>query len=214
MRDFPVFTTEYGVASLVLKEVPYQGNAYIVIRDSLDVAALLAECVSFCRMCGAERIYATGHEILQDRLVYATISEMSCCRQMIPDTDTDAVLVPVTPDNLESWREIYNQKVRHVPNGAWMTQTDAKAMFEKREGYFVERNGVLLGTGRVSGQQILWVASLHKGAGRDVLCALAGAIEEEQVVLTVADENTKARELYERIGFRKKREICCWYQVI
>jgi hypothetical protein len=35
MRDIPMFTTEYGVASLVLKEIPYQAAAYITIQDSL-----------------------------------------------------------------------------------------------------------------------------------------------------------------------------------
>lgn len=212
MRDFPVFTTEYGVASLVLKEVPYQGNAYIVIRDSLDASALLEECISFCRVCGAERIYATGHEILQERPIYATVQEMSCCRKLIPEIN--AKLVPVNSENLEQWREIYNRKVRRVPNGVWMTQVDGKAMIEKREGFFVERNGTRLGIGRVAGNNILWVASLCKGAGQDVLCALAGAAEGERVFLTVADENRKARELYERIGFQKEKEINRWYQVV
>ena len=34
MKDFPVFTTENGVASLILKEIPYRGEAYIHLRDS------------------------------------------------------------------------------------------------------------------------------------------------------------------------------------
>ena len=33
MKDFPVFTTEYGVASLTLKEVPYREEAYVLLRD-------------------------------------------------------------------------------------------------------------------------------------------------------------------------------------
>ena len=47
MRDFPVFDTETGVSSLILKEVPYRKTAYIHIRDvepgGLD--AHLRECV-------------------------------------------------------------------------------------------------------------------------------------------------------------------------
>ena len=66
MRDFSFFTTEYGVASLILKEIPYRKQAYIRIldvqEDSFD--EYLAECVSFCRMCGAEQIFAEGHEQL------------------------------------------------------------------------------------------------------------------------------------------------------
>ena len=41
MKDFPVFTTEYGVASLILKEIPYQGTAYITLQDSLEPEKLL-----------------------------------------------------------------------------------------------------------------------------------------------------------------------------
>ena len=33
MRDFPIFTTEYGVSSLTLKEIPYKKQAFICIRD-------------------------------------------------------------------------------------------------------------------------------------------------------------------------------------
>ena len=34
MRDFPMFTTENGVGSLVLREIPYRGVAYVTIRDA------------------------------------------------------------------------------------------------------------------------------------------------------------------------------------
>ena len=33
MRDFPVFATDFGVSSLVLKEIPYREEAYITIQD-------------------------------------------------------------------------------------------------------------------------------------------------------------------------------------
>ena len=36
MRDMPFFETEYGVASLVLKEIPYQEVAYITILDAWE----------------------------------------------------------------------------------------------------------------------------------------------------------------------------------
>ena len=62
MKDFPMFDTEFGIASLVLKEIPYKGEAYILLREVWDAEQLLAECVSFCRMAGAEKIFATGHE--------------------------------------------------------------------------------------------------------------------------------------------------------
>jgi len=58
MRNIPIFDTPYGVASLVLKEIPYSSKAYITVQSCLDLDQLLEECVSFCRAVGAEEIYA------------------------------------------------------------------------------------------------------------------------------------------------------------
>ena len=77
MKDFPFFTTEHGVATLILKEIPYQETAYIILRDSQEPLALAGECVDFCRACGAERIYATGHDVLAAYPLYTAMWEMS-----------------------------------------------------------------------------------------------------------------------------------------
>lgn len=212
MRDFPVFTTEYGVASLVLKEIPYQGTAYIMIRDSLEPEKLLQECVEFCKVCGTEKVYATGHEILESRPFYTAMWEMRCAREALPDTD--AALFPVQERTLADWREIYNKKVSSVPNGAWMTEKDAKVMLEKGDGYFIHRGETLLGIGRASGEVIDWVASLQPGAGREVVCALVHGIWSDTLSLTVASTNEKAVKLYESLGFVKAKEISCWYRVL
>ena len=211
MKDFPMFTTEFGVASLVMKESPYQGCAYIIIRDALQPEELLRECVSFCRMCGAERAYATGHEILHDKPYFTAIVEMRCARETLPDTD--ASLFPVQEKTLRDWLDIYNKKIVSVPNGAWMTEADGKKMLERGDGYFVHRGGNLLGIGMAAGDTIDWVASVQPGAGRDVLLALNHALTEETVVLTVSDRNEKALKLYEELGFLKVKEISRWYQV-
>ena len=212
MKDFPLFTTEYGVASLVLREIPYREEAYVTIQDASEPELLLQECVSFCRMCGAEKIYAKGHEILESRPLHTAVLEMKCPRECIPDTD--AALWPVQEKNLSEWREIYNRKVRAVPNGAWMTEADGKDMLIKGDGYFIHRDGVLLGIGRASGSMIDWVASLVPGGGREVVCALAHAVTEDTATLTVASTNEKAIRLYESMGFVKSREISRWYQVL
>lgn len=211
MRDIPVFTTEFGVASLVLKEIPYQAAAYITLQDSLEPEQLLRECVQFCRMCGAERIYATGHEILENRPLYTAMWELRRSLDGMPETD--AALWPVQEQTLEQWREIYNNKVRRLPNGAWMTQADGKKMLEKEDGYFIHRDGQLLGIGRASGDRIDWVASVTAGAGGDVVCALAHALWCDTVTLTVASENKKALALYDALGFVKTKEISKWYVV-
>lgn len=211
MRDFPVFTTEYGVASLILKEIPYQGTAFIILRDSLEPEKLLEECVSFCRVCGAEAVFATGHPCLESRPFYTALWEMRCQSAGMPDTD--AALFPVQEATLEQWRGIYNEKVRMVPNGAWMTEKDGREMLKKGDGYFVHRDGTLLGIGRASGEMIDWVAAVRPGAGRDVVAALNHAVTADTAVLTVASENRKALSLYESLGFIKTKELSRWYRL-
>lgn len=211
MKDFPIFTTEYGIASLVLREIPYQGCAYVTIRDSLEPEKLLEECLSFCRVCGAERVYACGHEILEDYPVYTALWEMRCGTESVPDTD--AALWPVQEQTLEIWQRIYNEKIKKVPNGAWMTRKDAQEMLREGSGYFVHRGDTLLGIGRISGGTIQWVASCLPGAGRDVVSALCHAVMEDTVTLTVASENPKAVFLYESLGFIRTAQINCWYQI-
>lgn len=211
MKDFPVFTTEYGVASLVLREIPYQGCAYVTILDSREPELLIQECVSFCRMCGAEAVYAKGHPFLEKYPLYTVLLEMRCTTADL--ADTDAALWPVQEHTLEQWRGIYNSKVKNIPNGAWMTEKAAKEMLQKGEGYFVHRGKTLLGIGKVSGENLDWAASVHPGAGADVVCALAHAVCGDTVTLTVAKNNEKAVNLYERLGFLPVGEVGRWYIV-
>lgn len=211
MKDIPIFTTEFGVASLVLKEIPYQETAYIIIRDSLEPEKLLEECLGFCRACGAENIYATGHPNLENSPFLTAMWEMR--RDVAGIPDTDAALWPVQEQTLAQWRDLYNQKVKFVPNGAWMTEADGKAMLQKGDGYFIHRGGELLGIGRASGEMIDWVASVKPGAGRDVVCALSHALTEDVATLTVASENKKAVRLYESLGFVRVKEISRWYRI-
>ena len=146
MKDLPVFTTEHGAATLILKEIPYQETAYIILRDSLEPLALAKECAEFCRACGAEKIYVTGHDTLSAYPFYTAMWEMSCLRKSIPDTD--AALWPVQEKTLTQWQRIYNEKVKKVPNGAWMTNADAEKMLQDGDGYFIHRGETLLGIGR------------------------------------------------------------------
>ena len=211
MKDFPVFTTEHGVASLILKEIPYQGTAYVILRDSQEPEALAQECADFCRVCGGSRIYATGHDVLAAYPFYTAMWEMTCIRERIPDTD--AALWHVQDRTLAHWQKIYNEKVINLPNGAWMTDADGREMLRQGDGYFVHRGDVLLGIGRASADRIDWVASVVPGAGADVVKALAHAATEDTVSLTVASVNRKAVRLYENLGFVRTTEISRWYQL-
>ncbi len=212
MKDFPLFTTEYGAASLVLREIPYQQTAYITVLDSREPEALVGECVSFCRVCGAERVYGRGHPWLERFPLYTILWEMECPKASL--TAIGPALEAVDRDDLDLWRRLYNEKVVHVPNGAWMTEKEAFAMAEQGGGWFLRDRGRLLGIGRTEGDRIQWVSAHVPGAGETLVRALAGTIPGETVRLTVASTNTKAMGLYERLGFVKTREITRWYGIL
>ncbi len=208
MKDFPLFTTEFGAASITLREIPYQKKAYIKIQSTETPAAFLEECAAFCRMAGAEQIYATGHPYLEQFPLHTALVHMQCSRDCIQDTD--AALFPVQEKTLPNFLEIYNRKVLHIPNAAYMTRADGEAM---TDGYFIHRGGQLLGIGRVSGNCIRFLASVMPGMGMTVIAALAHAITDDIVTLEAATANAKAMALYEKMGFLTVQEISRWYAV-
>ncbi len=212
MKDLPVFTTENGVASLFLREIPYRKRAHIKIQSSLEPEALLAECVAFCRACGAEWIDAAGHPYLEKYPLITALILMQRPREGLERTD--ACLFPVTEATVDRWREIYNERMQDVPNCAFMDSQHGKEMLAEGDGYFIHRNGELLGIGRASGNMLDTVISVVPGAGETVVRALAELLGEDTVRLQVASENQRAIRLYERLGFVPVRELSRWYRVL
>lgn len=211
MRDFPVFSTENGVGSLVFKEIPYSGNAYIKILDASEPKAFLDECIEFCRVAGAKHILASGHSVLESYPFHTAIWKMTAQRSSLPETD--GALFPVTEKTSGQWMQIYNDKMKNVPNTGYMSLRDMEQMIKTGDGYFVHKDGVILGIGKASGDRIDVVISVVQGAGQTVVAALCHALSDEQVQLEVASVNTKAIALYERLGFIRSCELSRWYQV-
>ena len=211
MRDIPMFTTEYGVASLFLKEIPYRGRAHIKIQSSLEPEKLLEECVGFCRACGAEWIDAAGHEYLEKYPLITALWAMQCPRDSIGDTD--ACLFPMTEETMQKWLDICNERMANIPNAAYMDSKDGKELLKKGSAYFIHQNGELLGIGVAAGDFIDTVIAVKPGAGETVVQALASVLTEDTVRLWVASANERAIRLYERMGFTKVKELSKWHLV-
>lgn len=212
MRDFPVFTTENGVGSLVLKEIPYNGTAYITIYSSSFPTDFLKECVDFCRAVGAERIYGTGHACLEEYPLFTSVIQMSAARDCLGETD--ACLFPVTEKSIKQWREIYNEKMKNVHNAAYMSERAAEELLSCGGGYFIHREQTLLGIGIAREDCIACIASVTPGSGRQIIQALAHALMCDCVKLEVASTNYRAVRLYEYMGFIKTTERSKWYKII
>jgi GNAT superfamily N-acetyltransferase len=212
MKDIPMFDTEYGVASLILKEIPYKQTAYVKILSSQEPEKLMAECVQFCRMCGAEIIDATGHLWLESYPLVTAIYALQCPQNTL--ARADACLFPVTEQTLARWLEIYNERMATVPNSAYMDSRDGKRLLETGDGYFVHRDGKLLGIGKAAADTVDAIISVQPGMGETVLRTLATALSEEGVRLTVAGANKRAMRLYERLGFVKTAELSRWYRIL
>lgn len=211
MKDIPLFTTEYGVASLTLREIPYRQRAYIKIQTASDPEKLLEECIGFCRACGAERIEASGHDCLEKYPLITPMWQMTGNRESIGQTD--ACIFPMTQQTVERWRELYNQRMADVPNAAYLDSKDGKEFLEEGDCYFVHRNGKLLGIGKAAEDYIDIVIAAEPGMGETVVRALSSVLTENTVRVVVAGENLRAVRLYERMGFIKTKEISRWYRV-
>ena len=212
MKDIPMFTTEYGIASLALGEIPYKGEAYVQIRTVVpgQLDRLLEECTAFCRACGAERIDAAEAEGLEQFPLRTIIYEM---RGSSRQDGEQANLWPVTEETLEQWRSIANEKLSAVDHAATVTAGEGKKLLSSGGAYFIHENGKLLGIGLLQGEELRMVAATQKGAGALVLRTLLSTTGCEQVRLEVASTNERAIRLYERMGFIKTAEIRRWYRI-
>ena len=214
MRDFPIFTTEYGVSSLVLKEIPYRNEAYIRIRDVQEdfFEDHLKECVSFCRLCGAERIYAEGNGKLEGYPLYTAVYRMT--GTACSEEEKCASLFPVTEQTVGKWRQIYNESMRSVDNAGTLESRQEKQILDSGSAYFVHREGELLGIFWLEGNKLLAIAAVKKGAGETVMHTMMSLLEGEPMELEVASTNHRAIRLYEKMGFMVTGELSRWYQVL
>lgn len=213
MKDIPMFTTDTGVSTLVLKEIPYKEIAYIKVQDVQPggLREHIAECVSFCRMCGAEQVFATGHPDLEQWPLHCAVRKMNLSLEDMPEPD--AGVFPVTEETVSPWRQIYNDRMRQIDNAATLTAFDEKELISSGGAYFVHENGELLGIGWIKGSELLALASAQPGAGERVLRNLLTAADSELVSLEVASTNHRAIRLYEKMGFITVEERSRWYRI-
>ena len=210
MRDIPMFTTQYGVASLALREIPYRQEAYVCIQTTSQPRDLLDECIGFCRACGAEKIYARNHEFLEQYSLHTAIVKMRGVAR-VDETKVEK-LWPVTEKTIGQWRQFLNEKLKAVDNAGTLTAQGEQEILQSNGAYFVHKNGELLGAGWLADSQLKLIAAIP-GAGERVMHTLMSLQPDAPLELEVASTNTRAIRLYERLGFLKTEELRCWYKI-
>lgn len=213
MKDFPLFTTDHGAASLILKEIPYRQLAFISVLDVQPggFEEHMKECISFCRMAGAERILAKGHADLEKHPLHSIVYKMAMPWET---KEPEARLWPVTEETVAKWREIYNKGMRPFDNHATLTARDEKNILSSGGAYFVHRDGTLLGVGWMEGSELLALVSCVQGMGETVARTLFTTVDADRITLEVVSANQRAIRLYERMGFIKTGEVSRWYRVL
>ena len=201
VKDIPAFVTDWGVASLIFKEIPYKSIAYIRVQDVQPghIRDLCQECAQFCRAAGAETVLASGHPDLAVYPYFGSVMTMNLSG--FAREPGEACLFPVTEQTVSRWRQIYNEKMRDIDFAATMTRSDEKDILKSGGAYFVHRAGKLLGIGWMEGSELLAIAAAERGKGEAVLRALLTIADSDRVTLDVAASNTRAIRFYERMGF-------------
>ena len=116
MKDIPVFSCPDGIATLILREVPFRGEGYILVRGVFGtLEGLLAECAGFCRAAGAERLFAAGEADFSGYPAAIRILGRSAPRESLLPAPEAVRLVPVTEETAADWAREYNARFRAVP---------------------------------------------------------------------------------------------------
>ena len=204
MKNIPMFTSPYGVATLILREIPWSGSAYVLVRSVWNdqTASLLEECRGFCRAVGAKEIFAAyDAEELPAKPAYDMI------RMMRPKAGLPAgeklELEPLTRENSAVYLEIYNRCFVKVPSAASYDQTSLEPLYDEDLAWLAKVNGNYAGIAEISkaGLEGIAVLPAYRGLGRDLALAVLQMVPSPVLHLKVASTNTRAIALYQRLGF-------------
>lgn len=219
MKNIPIFTASSGMASLILREIPYSGRAYVMVRAVWrgETAALLAECGQFCRAAGAETVFASQElEPLPARHAYDLL-ELRCQRADLPAPDRSLELEPLTAENAAAYLEIYNRCFRDLPGAAAYDRADMQRLLGKNLAFLTKTAGQYAAVAELTPGGLAGVAVLPecrgRGLGRNLTLAALRRLDAPELTLKTASTNVTALQLYRNLGFGRDRVTSRWWQL-
>ncbi len=219
MNNIPVFTAQGGTATLILREIPISGKAYVLLRTVLPGQAenLVAECASFCRMCGAEQIFAAWEDGELPFLSPAyDIYLLHVAKSALPE-GKPVTLIPMAPENDAIYQRIYNRCFFHVSHALSYDRGQIARIYREHQRAFLalDEDDKPYGIGELHGDELAAIAVLpkYRGMGTDLAVSLLQLCPGEDLSVTVASDNEAAMHLYEKLGFHLSGIESRWFQV-
>lgn len=215
MKDIPIFTGEHGIATLILREIPHQQRAYVMLRTVWRLQPFLEECRAFCRMAGAESVYVTGDSDLDDLPFVHEMQRWTCRRADLPPLTEPVQLQPLADDNREEFRCLYNALFAQVPNAATCTAQEAERIQREEQAALAVVNGQTAGLVQWTDHRLeaIAVALEYRGLGYRLALTVLQQMPSETVELQVSSANERALRLYQRLGFVKAETLSRWYDL-
>jgi hypothetical protein len=213
MRDIPFFQWEGCVATLALSEIPYRRKAYVLVRlaPAEKLRAFMKECVAFCRMAGAQRIYASAEHPLETGVPAYALVRYVCPRAALQPVNLE--LTPLNAENQHLFLELQRQLFQSVDGAATYTLQDCERIKKAASGFLWMEGGTPIGIGELRNGEIGTVGVTRPGTGGTLVRALAGKLSSEVVSVQTASTNERAIRLYEKLGFRLDEVLSDWYLI-
>ena len=211
MKDIPFFQWEGCMATLVLSEIPYRQEAYILVRlcPPAQLRPFLRECTAFCRAAGAGRVYAAADE-LPAWLPHAyDIVRLTCPREQLRKTDSPA-LTALDADNQALFLKLQRTLFQTVDGAVTYGLADCERMRAAQSGFLWLEGEVAVGIGEIRDNEICTVGVTRSGAGAALVCALSEKIQAPHLTVQTSSTNARALRLYARLGFRQTQTVSRW----
>ncbi len=215
MKDIPIFTGSTGSASLILREIPYQRTAYVLVRSVLPggLRELLLDCGAFCAQAGAERVLVTASGPIGFLPHVHDMLELACHKAALPPLEDPVALEPLTAEHGEAFCELYNERFRAIPNAETCRREALPRLVSEQSAFFALVDGVRAGLGVLGPGELRAVAVLPQfhGLGSRLTRTLLERLEGPTLTLRVSSANSPALRLYARLGFQRQRVLSRWY---
>ena len=218
MNNIPLYFSSGGTATLILREIPYSGRAFILIRTLLEdgLSALMEETRRFCMECGAKTCYisyADAPKALPLRHAY-DILKLHIHKEELP-SDLSLSLIPMTTENEREYMNIYNVCFQGSSHAMTYDYGQLQRIYRSGQKAFLAAmpDGSICGIGELHDNELAAIALLpeFRGNGRHLALALMQHCPGPEITLTVSSDNDAALALYDKLGFRVYETESSWY---